>query len=258
MHWEHQGAFTGEVSPVMLRDAGCSHLILGHSERRQLFGETDDGVACKRRPPCVTVSRPSSAWANTGERESDRTMEVVERQLERALRGLSPEQAASRWVAYEPFGPSAPAANATPTRRRRSTPSFASASPSRHGDAAAAAVPSCTGQRKPENIDSLMAQPDLDGRCRWRSLDAASFLRIVRFTKAWCGASGGSRSPPWPCDRRLDYFIAHEITHSMTAAHLGRLRYRAAYEWHAEGTPTTWPRATPRPRATLQLLRDLR
>jgi triosephosphate isomerase len=82
MHWENEGAFTGEVSPLMLRDVGCSHVIVGHSERRQLFGETDEGVARKTGAALANALVPIDCVGDTlAERESARTMEVVERQV---------------------------------------------------------------------------------------------------------------------------------------------------------------------------------
>src|SRR4030095_6501694 len=106
MHWENEGAFTGAVSPLMLRDAGCSHVILGHSERRQLFGETDDGVARKAEAAFKHGLTPIVCVGETlAERESGRTMEVTQRQTERALRGPTGDQGARR-----PPPPAAPAA----------------------------------------------------------------------------------------------------------------------------------------------------
>jgi len=103
MHFEKEGAFTGEISPAMLKDAGASHVILGHSERRQLFGETDDGVGKKARAAFDHALTPIVCVGETlAEREAGRMFEVVERQLERGLRALSPDEAAVAIVAYEP------------------------------------------------------------------------------------------------------------------------------------------------------------
>jgi triosephosphate isomerase (TIM) len=187
MHHEVEGAFTGEVSPVMLRDLGCSHVILGHSERRQLFGETDDGVARKAKAAFAHGLTPIVCVGETlAERESDRTTEVVERQLERALRELSADQLAVGVVAYEPVWAIGTGRTATPEQaqevhafiRRRVTAS--------HGEAAAAALRILYGGSvKPENIGALMAQADLDGALvGGASLEAASFLKIVHYPAA--------------------------------------------------------------------------
>jgi triosephosphate isomerase len=186
MHWEGQGAFTGEVSPVMLRDAGCSHVILGHSERRQLFGETDEGVARKAVAALAHGLTPVVCIGETlAERESGRTMEIVERQLERALRPLSPEQAAVALVAYEPVWAIGTGRNATPQQaqevhafiRRRVSVS--------HGEPAAAALRILYGGSvKPDNVGALMAEPDVDGALvGGASLEAESFLKLVHYPR---------------------------------------------------------------------------
>jgi triosephosphate isomerase len=90
MHWEREGAFTGEISPLMLRDAGCTYVILGHSERRHIFDETDERLSKKSRAAFDNGLIPMVCVGETlAERESNRTLEVVERQVERALRPSS-------------------------------------------------------------------------------------------------------------------------------------------------------------------------
>jgi triosephosphate isomerase len=184
MHWEKQGAFTGAVSPAMLRDVGCSHVILGHSERRQLFGETDEGVGRKARAAFDHGLLPILCVGETlPERDSDQTLPVVERQLDRALAALSPEEAARAVVAYEPVwaigtGRAATAEQAQEVHafiRRRVAVS--------HGDSVAGALRILYGGSvKPDNIGPLMAQPDIDGALVGGAcLQAESFLGIVRF-----------------------------------------------------------------------------
>jgi len=183
MHPAVEGAFTGEVSPVMLKDVGCTHVILGHSERRQFFGETDEGVAKKAEAALAHGLCPIVCVGESlAERESNRTMEVVERQVERALRGLSADQVARILVAYEPVWAIGTGKVATPDQaqevhafiRKRITVS--------HGEPAADAVRVLYGGSvKPDNIGALMAQADLDGALvGGASLTAASFLKIVR------------------------------------------------------------------------------
>lgn len=184
MHWENEGACTGEISPVMLRDVGCSHVILGHSERRQLFGETDDGVARKARAAFAHGLTPIVCVGETlTERESSRTMEVIERQVERALRDLTIDQVASLVIAYEPVWAIGTGRTATPDQAEDVHDFIRKRVSASHGDAAAGAVRILYGGSvKPDNIDSLMAQPDVDGALvGGASLDAASFLKIVHY-----------------------------------------------------------------------------
>jgi triosephosphate isomerase len=186
MHEANEGAFTGEVSPVMLRDLGCTHVILGHSERRQLFGETDEGVGRKTKAAYAHGLTPIACVGETlAERESDRTMEVVERQVERALRALTPEQVAAGVVAYEPVWAIGTGRNATPEQAQEVHGAIRRLVARSHGDPAAAALRILYGGSvKPDNIGALMAQADVDGALvGGASLDAASFLRIVHFPR---------------------------------------------------------------------------
>jgi triosephosphate isomerase (TIM) len=184
MHWENEGAFTGAVSPLMLRDAGCSHVILGHSERRQLFGETDDGVARKAEAAFKHGLTPIVCVGETlAERESGRTMEVTQRQTERALRGLTGDQVARLVVAYEPVWAIGTGRTATPDQAQEVHAYLRRLVDRSHGEAAAAAVRILYGGSvKPDNIGSLMAQADIDGALvGGASLTASSFLKIVHY-----------------------------------------------------------------------------
>src|SRR5512138_3078888 len=103
VHWEAQGAFTGEISAAMLAEAGCKHGIVGHSERRQLFGETDEAVRKKVGALLAANVVPIVCVGETlAEREANRTIEVVERQVRGGLAGLRGEVLAAITVAYEP------------------------------------------------------------------------------------------------------------------------------------------------------------
>jgi triosephosphate isomerase len=187
MHWENEGAFTGAVSPLMLRDGGCSHVILGHSERRQLFGETDDGVAKKAEAAFKHGLTPIVCVGETlAERESGRTMEVTQRQTERALRGLTGDQVARLVVAYEPVWAIGTGRTATPDQAQEVHAYLRRLVDRSHGEAAAAAVRILYGGSvKPDNIGSLMAQADIDGALvGGASLTAASFLKIVHYPPA--------------------------------------------------------------------------
>jgi triosephosphate isomerase len=184
MHWENEGAFTGEVSPLMLRDAGCTHVILGHSERRQLFGETDEAVARKARAAFTHSLTPIVCVGETlAERESGRTMEVVERQVERALRELTADQVAALVIAYEPVWAIGTGRNASPEQAQEVHVFIRKRVSASHGEPAAAAVRVLYGGSvKPDNIAPFMAQADVDGALvGGASLTAASFLKIVQF-----------------------------------------------------------------------------
>jgi triosephosphate isomerase (TIM) len=182
MHWDSEGAFTGEVSPLMLREAGCSHVILGHSERRQLFGETDEGVERKARAACAHGLTPILCVGETlAERESSRTMEVVERQVERALRGLTPAQVAAGVIAYEPVWAIGTGRNATPDQAQEVHAFVRRLVMRSHGEPSAAAVRILYGGSvKADNVGALLGQPDVDGALvGGASLDPASFLKIA-------------------------------------------------------------------------------
>lgn len=183
MHWEKEGAYTGEVSPPMLKAAGCSHVILGHSERRTLFGETDEGVARKAAAAWAHELVPIVCVGETlAERESSRTMDVVGRQLERALQPLTPQQVADALVAYEPVWAIGTGRNATPEQAQEVHAFIRRQVAASHGDASAQALRILYGGSvKPENARDLLTQPDVDGALvGGASLKADGFLRIVR------------------------------------------------------------------------------
>ena len=184
MHHEAEGAFTGEIAPVMLRDAGCSHVILGHSERRQLFGETDEGVARKTGAAIQHGLTPIVCVGETlAERESARTMEIVERQVERALRGLDADKVAALLIAYEPVWAIGTGRTATPDQAQEVHAFIRRHVSGSHGAPAAAALRILYGGSvKPDNIGALMAQADVDGALvGGASLEAFSFLKIVHY-----------------------------------------------------------------------------
>jgi len=182
MHWEDDGAFTGEVSPRMLVDGGVGIVILGHSERRQLFGETDERVqrkvAAARRHglvPIVCVGEQES------QRDAGRTLQVVESQLRRALAELGPDDAPGLVVAYEPVwaigtGRTATAAQVDEVHRMIREQLAAMIGP-----AAAGRVRILYGGSvKPDNAAELMALGEVDGALvGGASLGAESFAAIV-------------------------------------------------------------------------------
>jgi triosephosphate isomerase len=187
MHAEDEGAFTGEVSPRMLRDVGCTHVVLGHSERRQLFGETDENVGRKALAAFRHGLTPIVCVGETlAERDGNRTLEVVERQTERALRGLTPDQAAVAVVAYEPVWAIGTGRNATPEQAQEVHASIRRLIARSHGEPAGTAVRILYGGSvKPDNARALMSQGDVDGALvGGASLQAASFLKIVHCERA--------------------------------------------------------------------------
>jgi triosephosphate isomerase len=187
MHWEREGAFTGEVSPVMLKQIGCSHVILGHSERRHIFGESDETVARKTRAAVDNGLTPILCVGETlPERESSLTLEVVERQLERALRALTPDEVSRAIVAYEPVWAIGTGRTATPAQAQEVHAFIRKRLGATHGEPAATALRILYGgSLKPDNVDGLMAEPDVDGALvGGASLKADSFLRIVHYQRA--------------------------------------------------------------------------
>ena len=182
MHWEDEGAFTGELSPRMLRDAGCTHVILGHSERRQLFAEIDENVARKAQAAFRHSLTPIVCVGETlGERDANRTMEIVERQVERGFRGLSRDQAAAAVIAYEPVWAIGTGRNATAEQAQEVHLFIRRLLSRSHGEPAAAALRILYGGSvKPDNAAALLSQPDVDGALvGGASLQPASFLKIV-------------------------------------------------------------------------------
>jgi triosephosphate isomerase len=186
-HFEQEGAFTGEVALPMLREAGCSHVILGHSERRQLFGETDDGVAKKASAALAQTLVPIVCVGETlAERESNQTMAVVERQTERALRDLAPEQVAGLLIAYEPVWAIGTGKTATPAQAQEVHAFIRGRVAKTHGGPTAEAVRILYGGSvKPDNTATLMAEADIDGALvGGASLTADSFLKIIHFARS--------------------------------------------------------------------------
>jgi triosephosphate isomerase len=184
--WEDSGAWTGQVSAPLLRDAGCAHVIVGHSERRQHFGETDEGVGRKVRAVLRAAMQPIVCVGETErERDAGATFAVVERQLGAAIGGLAPEELRRLAVAYEPVwaigtGRTATAAQAEEVQRflRERMAGWA-------GAVAGEVRILYGGSVKPDNAAGLMAEPDVDGALvGGASLDAEGFARIVRYRRS--------------------------------------------------------------------------
>ncbi len=182
-HWEAKGAFTGAVSPAQVADAGGRVVILGHSERRQHFGETDAVVRRKVGAALAHRLTPLVCVGETGaERAAGATLEVVTRQLRRALEGCAPEEVGRCWLAYEPVWAIGTGQTATPAQAAEVHAELREVVAELAGAAVAEACPILYGGSiKPENMPALMAEPDLDGGLvGGASLKAADFIAIVR------------------------------------------------------------------------------
>jgi triosephosphate isomerase (TIM) len=167
---------------VMLKDAGCTHVILGHSERRQLFGETDLGIMRKARTALDHGLVPILCVGETlDERETSRTFDVVERQTEHALRHVTPEEAARSVLAYEPVWAIGTGKTATPGQAQEVHTFIRKLVARSHGDSVARVIRILYGGSvKPDNAGQLIAEPDVDGALVGGAcLEAPSFLGIV-------------------------------------------------------------------------------
>jgi len=183
-HWEEEGAFTGEISPVMLKDLGCEYVILGHSERRQLFGETDERVRLKAAAVFKAGMTPVICVGEVLEqREEGKTFEVVGRQVEGALNGLSSSQAERLVIAYEPVWAIGTGRTATPGQAQEVHAFIRDRIASLFNKGVEKSIRILYGGSvKPSNIDVLMAEPDIDGALvGGASLEVGSFKTIVQF-----------------------------------------------------------------------------
>jgi triosephosphate isomerase (TIM) len=178
--YEEKGAYTGEISPLMLADAGCTYVIIGHSERRQYFHETDD-----------TVNRKIKAARKAGlgiifcmgesleEREAGKTFEILEREIRKGLDGVTPDKMV---VAYEPIWAIGTGKTATPEQAQEAHAYIREKLGVLYGNKADELCILYGGSVTPDNIDTLMACTDVDGALvGGASLKAESFARIVKF-----------------------------------------------------------------------------
>jgi len=184
VYYEQQGAFTGAISPLMLKDVGCSYVLVGHSERRQIFGEGDELINRKLRAALANDLRPILCVGETKpQRDAGEAERVVVGQVRAGLAGVAAAALEHVVIAYEPVWAIGTGDTATPadaqamhlTVRRTIAELYDQASADRlriqYG-----------GSVKPDNVDELMSQPDIDGALvGGASLKAESFLRIVQF-----------------------------------------------------------------------------
>ena len=181
-YWEREGAFTGEISVGMIKDAGASHVIIGHSERRRLFGDTDDSVNRKVRAVLGGGLTPIACVGETlEERDANLTLAVLDRQVDAALADLTPAQVASLVIAYEPVWAIGTGRNATPAQAGEAHAHIRERLRGAFGPEGAAACRILYGGSvKPDNIKDLMALEDVDGALvGGASLTVPSFFAIV-------------------------------------------------------------------------------
>lgn len=186
MHYEKSGAFTGEVSAPMLRELFARYVVLGHSERRTLFGETDELVNRKTKAALAAALTPIVCIGETlAERDAGRVEEVLERQLAGSLADLTPEQLADVVIAYEPVWAIGSGLAATPEQAEQVAAKLRETLAELYGaDVADATRILYGGSVKSGNIASLMREPNVDGALvGGASLDVAEFASIARFQK---------------------------------------------------------------------------
>jgi triosephosphate isomerase len=182
MYWEREGAFTGEISAGMIAEAGAAYAIIGHSERRTLFGETDATVNRKINAAIAAELTPIVCIGETlDQRERSQTLEVLDRQIKGGLDGLTGDRVAALVIAYEPVWAIGTGRTATPAQAGEAHAHIRSRLRQWFG---APAADQCVvlygGSVKPDNIRDLMAQPDVDGALvGGASLDVRAFFDII-------------------------------------------------------------------------------
>lgn len=184
MHWETEGAFTGEISPLMLKQMGCSYVILGHSERRQYFGETDENVNKKLKSSFKYQLVPIVCVGETLEqREQGITEQVIKTQVEAGLANLESGEVSGLVVAYEPVWAIGTGKTASNSDAQQVIGFIRKTIAQMYGNELAEQVRILYGGSvKPDNIKALMEEKDIDGALvGGASLEAQSFAQIVKF-----------------------------------------------------------------------------
>lgn len=184
VYWKDEGAFTGEIAPQMLVAAGCTHVIIGHSERRQYFGETDDTVNLKLKAALEHGLTPIVCVGEVlEEREAGLTEDVLRRQCMRAFNALSAKKAAKLVVAYEPVWAIGTGKTATPEMAADAHVLIRGEAAKAFGEEFGATLRILYGGSvKPENAKALMSQEEIDGALvGGASLDAKSFAAMVKY-----------------------------------------------------------------------------
>ena len=184
MYWETEGPYTGEISAPMLVDLGCRYVILGHSERRQYFGETDDGINRKIKSALTFGLTPVVCVGETlKQREEGSFKRIVESQLELCLKDIDSQGADRIVIAYEPVWAIGTGLTASPQHAEEMHSLVRKLLAKVFGkDLADSIRVQYGGSAKPENIGELMREPDIDGALvGGASLDASSFAKIVKY-----------------------------------------------------------------------------
>ena len=184
MYWEESGAFTGEISPLMLKDVGCQYVIIGHSERRAYFSETNEMVNKRVKAAHAHSLMPIvCVGEKLEERESGIMKDVVKDHVVNGLAGLTEEQMLKTVVAYEPVWAIGTGKTATPDQAQEVHKFIRELLADTYSSSVAEAVRiQYGGSVKPANVAELMAKPDIDGGLiGGASLDADSFTQIVKF-----------------------------------------------------------------------------
>jgi triosephosphate isomerase len=184
--WEASGAFTGEISPMMLKDVGCRYVIIGHSERRQYFGETNESVNRKIKASLTVGLHPIVCVGESfEEREVGKTFDIVKTQIVHCLKGFSRDQMEMITIAYEPLWAIGTGKTATP-QQAEEVHAFIREQLGglTHQQVYEGIRIQYGGSVNPDNISDLMVQPNIDGALvGGASLEADSFSRIVKFNK---------------------------------------------------------------------------
>ncbi|MEW5950531.1 MAG: triose-phosphate isomerase [Elusimicrobiota bacterium] len=184
MCWEEKGAFTGEISPIQLKDAGCDYVIIGHSERRKIFGESDEVLNKKVKSALKSALKVIFCIGETlEERENQRTYKVLQTQLNGGLKDISVNELSNIVIAYEPVWAIGTGKTATPEQAQDAHVFVRKEIERMLGVQAAQSIRILYGGSvKAENIDELMAQPDIDGALvGGESLKADKFLRVIHY-----------------------------------------------------------------------------
>jgi len=183
-HWENRGAWTGEVAPSLLADAGCSHVIVGHSERREHFSDTNESVGRKARAVLDAGLKVIICVGETkAQRDGGHTEATISAELDGALASVQAGEMDRVVLAYEPMWAIGTGRTATPVQAQEVHAFIRGALDSRYGSAVADSVRiQYGGSVKPGNAPELMSQPDIDGPLvGGASLDAEDFARIVNY-----------------------------------------------------------------------------
>lgn len=184
MHFEKSGAFTGEISAAMLKSVGCDYVLVGHSERRQFFGETDETVNKRMKAAFEAGIVPIVCVGETlQQRESNETFAVIERQLKKGMEGLTPDQSKKVVIAYEPVWAIGTGKTASPQQAEDVHAFIRKIYSQVYGLEASEDVRILYGGSvKSDNVSEIMKQPDIDGALvGGASLKADEFAKIVRY-----------------------------------------------------------------------------